>query len=1506
MRANLILRGGDDRASVYKGKAAAKGPRRGALNKRGSWNINGQWGVGGRKIKYLATPDGFDLSRAKMRRQKRKWNDKYRAPSATPVPDPWDASSETSRTGEGEGVAAARSIQDKETRRDEARVDELDIFAPEGLGEKMKTRDRRHMEAALRKRQHDDFSTGVDEVSTKRGRPRVQIAGDSDSSRQEEEAGKAMGVQSEQDVRFGEEKWRWPDEESPLDHLDRLAVQQLERAKDKFQVRVLEVSRAGSSQVNGRYLADTSGDFDHLGMAFRRSLDPASPLFDQVLLFEEGGSVRSQDSHEIVKDRCLLFNDARGVTGDAPYYEAVSNFRACLHDAEGSGVGASPWRARVGKEPCPVVRRAHAVEDEEAEGASGRVGDDDSADDDGLVLPPALQSEPGNGSGSGCVNDKAGRKGPFDRIEGVEGKGRGQTVASSGKSKEALLAEIIQRARIDEEGEDSAGGSQGATGSADDVGSDSVGGVSADDDEEEEAGEDRGGGLQARKMSLIQQARQAGLRVSLHGHDGAAEDNEVSVPGGSGGGREENHGAEDPWEQLASFAKKQIVEEEQGGGMLDEADMVDELLEEEMVGGGIDLNACRSLTALAEQEIEADVHDKRGFAWRDDAGLEDDVGFVESSSKAGQGRKKGVGVGAEVRAGIGRAGREAEDNAGEEVMTDEERRHQIYLQRKKSVAAGGDKSKPSWLQDGAEGLLGGVDVGDRVGDGGRGIAHETVVGAPLLRVDPVVRAGAGEGSMVFGTVSEANGDSDDLWGEDVVGRRGAGEEEVGAVEERGGEVEDVEGGGLLEDVEEEEATTVTEEEEDDIKKERRLQWRLFRQQTDEEREIIEEGVRRGDGYKQIERMLQARQGDFRGLAKQVFEGVNVSAALSRQQAIGFDDDPELMLSNNSWAGGGAASASGLSAGASRGAVVKPLEGVQEVASGRVELARVVRSSKGGSKVQGKRYGSIAAALWHAAQHGGGVLSLDAGEYVESQTLSVCGRTTIRAAFGVPMGSVVVRAPKGRDVVRVDGATSRVLMQNITLIRTRARTEPLPAPHLHVTQWGACVRVSAGVLRLQGCVVRSEKAIGCLAMWDGVLQLVFSTVRECGSDGVVAKDGGVAALNNSLLLRNRHNGVMAEGVGSLARMRACLVQDNAGNGVACVHGATVMATRSSMEMNSGNGAYVCGLPVVTCGRALAMGRTMDPGAVMNISRCNMRDNAENGLVVINRGDVTVIDSRLYKNALSGIGLSHARGYVRASDMCQNGQHGAVADAASFLNVSGCNASHNAEDGIGAFEQHTEVLVSRCLVAHNDWGIAANCKASVTLQKGVMMLNNTQSDKVEVKGGKIYWEVWSFPGKSFPALLDHHRLFRPEDEMSDVSNLESVDRFAFRGQKVKVLTGHFSKKPSRTARRLRIFGRDNAEEWSDITSSVSTMDSSHASNIDSRQLVSASSFAAVDDWQRDPCIEDEKTGRRVRTADDDSNLYVSSSSASDDHGIDETKPFSAQVLPEEGGAQDAGLF
>ena len=57
--------------------------------------------------------------------------------------------------------------------------------------------------------------------------------------------------------------------------------------------------------VDGRYIRDATGEYQHIGMAYRQSNDPKSRLFDYVLLHEEAFS-QLRAGGEIVKDRFFL------------------------------------------------------------------------------------------------------------------------------------------------------------------------------------------------------------------------------------------------------------------------------------------------------------------------------------------------------------------------------------------------------------------------------------------------------------------------------------------------------------------------------------------------------------------------------------------------------------------------------------------------------------------------------------------------------------------------------------------------------------------------------------------------------------------------------------------------------------------------------------------------------------------------------------------------------------------------------------------------------------------------------------------------------------------------------------------------------------------------------------------------------------------------------------------------------------------------------------------------
>ena len=102
--------------------------------------------AGAKKIKYLQTQDGFELSRSKMRRQKKKWRQKLDVQGASSQGTGLeDSDSEFLENGVGVG---GRAVGGQNIRG--VNEEGLHDFAPEGMSEKMRTRDLRQVAAMQR------------------------------------------------------------------------------------------------------------------------------------------------------------------------------------------------------------------------------------------------------------------------------------------------------------------------------------------------------------------------------------------------------------------------------------------------------------------------------------------------------------------------------------------------------------------------------------------------------------------------------------------------------------------------------------------------------------------------------------------------------------------------------------------------------------------------------------------------------------------------------------------------------------------------------------------------------------------------------------------------------------------------------------------------------------------------------------------------------------------------------------------------------------------------------------------------------------------------------------------------------------------------------------------------------------------------------------------------------------------------------------------------------------
>jgi len=333
-----------------------------------------------------------------MRRQKKKWRQKLDLQGASSHQGTGleDSDSEFFENGVGIGGRSVGGQNLKGVRG--VNEEGLQDFAPEGMSEKMRTRDLRQV-AAMRRLASGKRAASNDATNAQRAGV-VGAGSAADSLDQTKKQALSRNIQrrveTAPDQGKGEREmasrgtavWEWPEEQKALDMLDQQAIKELQGQVDKYRARVIEVRGAGSAGVNGRYVREGGGDLQHIGLAYRRSRDPKSPLFNYVLLHEEASN-EFEDGRSVEKDRWLLFNDALGVPGTQPYYEALGSWEAGIRSR-------SRWRCVQGEAPAPSLKRVLALEDEEDEEDSGKgsdVGMEDSADDDGLPLPPPLKAQ---------------------------------------------------------------------------------------------------------------------------------------------------------------------------------------------------------------------------------------------------------------------------------------------------------------------------------------------------------------------------------------------------------------------------------------------------------------------------------------------------------------------------------------------------------------------------------------------------------------------------------------------------------------------------------------------------------------------------------------------------------------------------------------------------------------------------------------------------------------------------------------------------------------------------------------------------------------------------------------------------------------------------------------------------------------------------------------------------------------------------------------------------------
>lgn len=201
------------------------------------------------------------------------------------------------------------------------------------------------------------------------------------------------------------------------------------------------------------------------------------------------------------------------------------------------------------------------------------------------------------------------------------------------------------------------------------------------------------------------------------------------------------------------------------------------------------------------------------------------------------------------------------------------------------------------------------------------------------------------------------------------------------------------------------------------------------------------------------------------------------------------------------------------------------------------------------------------------------------------------------------------------------------------------------------------------------------------------------VQDMGSDGV-RLTGSMCAVEDLHALRNGDTGIELTGIS--ARVEDCFARDNLNRGISTGQNAVVRGC--AVSGNDTIGIFVSGSSVVIgCAVYLNLGDGISSGAQGQISDCSVRSNGGRG---ISTGFGAIVSNCTARdNALTGISLG-ARSSLIGSTAYSNGDDGVVASSdcsvldttsslnggsginaiASGVNVSGCNLSNNAGNGI----------------------------------------------------------------------------------------------------------------------------------------------------------------------------------------------------------------------------------
>ncbi|CAG9463302.1 unnamed protein product [Pedinophyceae sp. YPF-701] len=385
-----------------------------------------------------------------------------------------------------------------------------------------------------------------------------------------------------------------------------------------------------------------------------------------------------------------------------------------------------------------------------------------------------------------------------------------------------------------------------------------------------------------------------------------------------------------------------------------------------------------------------------------------------------------------------------------------------------------------------------------------------------------------------------------------------------------------------------------------------------------------------------------------------------------------------------------------------------------------------------------------------------------------------------SARGLLLEDVVIAGSAG-DCVRIDGAAD-VRLKGCTISHAKtAGVRALSGAQVDVEDcavkdcWeaGVAARGAGTRVKMAGTVVEGAVKVGVAVCDRAEMEAVGGRVVKNGVGIAVGTNGGMTATNVHVL-ENRTAGVMAADVGKVT-LSGCTCSGNVqGQGIVAEGKSTVLADGVSCSGNrigvkAGGGSTV----EVTKGEVLNNTSGMSctgNGSTLRATGTAVRDNQENGVIVVDgataeladvelRGhnvaglyvadfgtSATLVDVRACKNMLNGVSVRKgAKAEIRGGEFNENGfrmavdndradmGHGILCEGgASSLSAQNVKCTANADAGLAA-ANGAMAATRGGEFARNQFGVLALNKGSkVAVEDGVFRDNARAGAQVQRDG------------------------------------------------------------------------------------------------------------------------------------------------------------------------------